>query len=298
MLPSCVYPAHRRARAKGEDLTTQGFTRLVALLSLTAMVLIYQGFSSAKADTETRFFVIDRTQGAHHLPIDRAGAIGVAADKSGARGNFFPIEPQHHATFKRTDQPGRRSLDASMPPAPHLIRHLAPSVKIAALTLANPDLSDLVTLPRLPEPANTRLTHIWPIDTAVPSRVTSGHGWRDDPFTGERAFHAGVDIAAKSGTRVLATAPGRVEAVGEHPRLGRYVMIVYLDGSVGTYGHLKRITVATDQAVRRGQVVGAVGSTGRSTGPHLDFALKVDGRPVDPLPLLRRPRPAIASGGG
>jgi murein DD-endopeptidase MepM/ murein hydrolase activator NlpD len=266
------------------------------------MVLIYQGFSSAKADTNTRFFSIDRTQGARHLPIERAGAtgdaIGMRADTSGARGNFFPIDPQHRTTFKRTDQPGRRSLDASMPPAPHLIRHIAPSVKIAALTLANPDLSDLVGTPRLPDPADDRLTHIWPVDTAVPSRVTSGHGWRDDPFTGKRAFHAGVDIAAKSGTRVVATAPGRVAAVGEHPRLGRYVMIAYLDGSVGTYGHLKRITVATDQAVRLGQVVGAVGSTGRSTGPHLDFALKVDGRPVDPLPLLRRPRPATASGGG
>ena len=278
----------------------QGLARLVALLSLTTMGLIYQGFSSANADTETRFFTIDRAQGARHLPIGRAGAKGRAiameANLSGARGNFFPIDPQHRTTFKRTDQPGRRSLDASMPPAPQLIRHIAPSAKIAALTLANPRLSDLVNLPRLPEPADNRLTHVWPVDTAVPSRVTSGHGWRNDPFTGKRAFHAGVDIAAKAGTRVLATAPGRVAAVGEHPRLGRYVMIAYLDGSVGTYGHLKRITVATDQAVRRGQVVGAVGSTGRSTGPHLDFALKVGGRPVDPLPLLRRPHPA--SGGG
>ncbi len=266
------------------------------------MGLIYQGFSTAEADTETRFFAIDGAQGARRLPIERAGAtggtIGMATDLSGARGNFFPIDPQHRTAFKRTDQPGRRTLDASVQPPPHLIRHIAPSAKIAALTLANPDLSDLVNPPRLPEPADNRLAHIWPVDTAVPSRVTSGHGWRDDPFTGKRAFHAGVDIAAKSGTRVLATAPGRVEAVGEHPRLGRYVMIAYLDGSVGTYGHLKRITVATDQAVRRGEVVGAVGSTGRSTGPHLDFALKVDGRPVDPLPLLRRPRPTTASGGG
>ena len=280
----------------------QGLTRLVALLSLTAMVLIYQGFSSAKADTETRFFAIERSKAAQHLPIERAGAtgraMGIAADSSAAPGNFFPIGPQHRAIFKRTDQPAKRTLDASVQLPPHLIRHIAPSVQIAALTLANPDLSDLVGPLRLPEPSDNRLTHIWPVDTAVPSRVTSGHGWRDDPFTGERAFHAGVDIAAKSGTRVLATAPGRVEAVGRHPRLGRYVMIAYLDGSVGTYGHLKRITVATDQAVRRGQAVGMVGSTGRSTGPHLDFALKVDGRSVDPLPLLRRPRPVTASNGG
>ena len=131
--------------------------------------------------------------------------------------------------------------------------------------------------------------HGWPVDPGADSRVSSRYGWRIHPVTGQRAFHAGVDIAAPSGTPVLATAPGVVQAIGQHPRLGRYVMIDYLDGSVGTYGHLKSIDAASGDIVARGDMIGEVGSTGRSTGPHLDYSLKIDGRNVDPLPMLAAP---------
>ncbi len=134
------------------------------------------------------------------------------------------------------------------------------------------------------------MRHSWPVETSAPSRVTSGFGWRQDPFTGRPAFHAAIDIAAAAGTPVVATAQGQIQAVGEHPRLGRYIMVAHPDDSVATYGHLERIAVATGEAVSRGQVLGTVGSTGRTTGPHVDFGLSVGGRPVDPLPLLRAPR--------
>jgi murein DD-endopeptidase MepM/ murein hydrolase activator NlpD len=138
-------------------------------------------------------------------------------------------------------------------------------------------------------PPVTAPAHIWPVDVAAESRVSSSFGWRRDPFTGERAFHDGLDIAAAAGTPVVATAPGVVKAIGEHTRLGRYVMVVFADGSIATYGHLRDFAVGSGQVVRRGQRLGSVGNSGRSTGPHLDYRLEVDGRRIDPLPLLRLP---------
>ena len=131
--------------------------------------------------------------------------------------------------------------------------------------------------------------HAWPVDAREPYRVSSPFGWRADPFTGARAFHAGVDIAVRAGTPALATAPGVIHAIGEHPRLGRYVMVAHRDGSIATYGHLEAIAVGTGDRVERGNLVGRVGATGRATGPHLDFGLEVAGQRVDPLPLLQRP---------
>ena len=130
------------------------------------------------------------------------------------------------------------------------------------------------------------LDHIWPIDQHAKSRVTSKYGWRPDPFTGKRSFHGAVDIAAASGAKVVATAPARVYAVGKHPRLGHYVILSYADGSRSTYGHLKDYRVSTGQLVGRGEAIGRVGSSGRSTGPHLDFRLEVNGRRINPLPVL------------
>jgi murein DD-endopeptidase MepM/ murein hydrolase activator NlpD len=127
----------------------------------------------------------------------------------------------------------------------------------------------------------------WPVADVAGTRISSPYGWRDDPFTGERAFHGGLDIAAPAGTAVLATADGTVRAIGEHPRLGKYVMLRFPDGSEATYGHLESIAVASGQKVVRGETLGGVGSSGRSTGPHLDYRVKVNGEHIDPLPHLR-----------
>jgi len=141
----------------------------------------------------------------------------------------------------------------------------------------------------VPAPAvpQTDTAYAWPVADVPGSRISSPYGWRDDPFTGERAFHGGLDIAAPAGTAVLATADGTVRAIGEHPRLGKYVMLRFPDGSEATYGHLESITVGSGQKVVRGETLGGVGSSGRSTGPHLDYRVKVAGQSVDPLPLLR-----------
>ena len=119
--------------------------------------------------------------------------------------------------------------------------------------------------------------------------VSSRFGPRIDPFTKARRMHNGVDVAARRGTPVRATQDGRVAAVGESPHLGNYIIIShYVERYSSVYGHLERAHVRRGQIVERGQLIGAVGSTGRSTAPHLHFELRQGQRPVNPADLIAR----------
>ena len=117
--------------------------------------------------------------------------------------------------------------------------------------------------------------------------VSSGFGTRLDPFTRGLALHTGLDLKAETGEPAHATAPGRVTAA---ETAGGYGIMVELDhghGLVTRYAHLARLGVAAGQWVRAGDVVGYVGSTGRSTGSHLHYETRIDGEPVDPQRFLR-----------
>lgn len=121
--------------------------------------------------------------------------------------------------------------------------------------------------------------------------VSSRFGPRIDPFTGRRSFHRGIDIAASRGTPVRATQGGRVAAVGRGAVLGNYIIVShFLSGYSSLYGHLDRIYVSRGQTVRRGETVGRMGSTGRSTGPHLHFEIRRGNIQLNPahfIPGLR-----------
>ncbi|PYQ12562.1 MAG: hypothetical protein DMH00_05640 [Acidobacteria bacterium] len=110
----------------------------------------------------------------------------------------------------------------------------------------------------------------------------NGYGWRKDPFTGEPDFHQGLDIAAAPGTKVLAPADGIVTLAGPSGGYGNFIVLSHGYGMVTHYGHLQAFTVRPGQRVRRGDVIGYVGSTGRSTGPHLHYEVVVHQRAVDP----------------
>jgi murein DD-endopeptidase MepM/ murein hydrolase activator NlpD len=117
--------------------------------------------------------------------------------------------------------------------------------------------------------------------------LTSGFGQRVHPITGEHRQHQGLDWAAPEGAPVSAAAPGVVAFAGERGGYGRLVVVSHPDGGSTYYGHLSEIAVEAGQKVGRGQKLGAVGSTGLSTGPHLHFeARDASGRPVDPGPRL------------
>ncbi len=116
--------------------------------------------------------------------------------------------------------------------------------------------------------------------------VTSNFGTRRDPITGGVAFHQGVDIAAAPGQKVRAAADGIVVRAGRIGSLGKAVYIAHGFGLTTRYGHMSKLAVQAGQRVKRGDVVGYVGSTGRSTGYHLHYEVHLDGRPVNPVAYI------------
>ena len=117
--------------------------------------------------------------------------------------------------------------------------------------------------------------------------VTQRFGPNSDPFTGIAGFHPGVDFGAPTGTQIHAAGDGTVVYAGEESGYGNYTCITHGGGIATCYGHQSLILVKVGDHVSRGQVIGLVGSTGYSTGPHLHFEVRVNGSPVDPLPWLR-----------
>src|ERR1700724_4073956 len=116
---------------------------------------------------------------------------------------------------------------------------------------------------------------------------TSGFGIRSDPFLGRPAMHTGLDFRAATGDPVRATANGKVVSSGWAGGYGRMVAIDHGNGPSTRYGHLSEINVKNGDSVKIGQVIGEVGSTGRSTGPHLHYETRIDGEAVDPQKFLR-----------
>ncbi len=117
---------------------------------------------------------------------------------------------------------------------------------------------------------------------------TSGYGVRSDPFRGSAAMHAGIDLAGAVGTPIYATADGVITAAGWNS--GGYGNLVKIDHGRGIetrYGHLSKMTAYAGQRVKRGEFIGRMGSTGRSTGSHLHYEVRIDGRAVNPVPFMK-----------
>lgn len=124
---------------------------------------------------------------------------------------------------------------------------------------------------------------LWPIN----GKLTDGFGERDNPFGGTSSeFHEGQDIAAPKGTPIAVTADGTVIFAGWMRGYGQVVAVSHGDNIATRYGHLSEIEVSVGQTLRRGEQLGCVGSTGRSTGSHLHYEVRVDDRPVNPLEYL------------
>jgi murein DD-endopeptidase MepM/ murein hydrolase activator NlpD len=119
--------------------------------------------------------------------------------------------------------------------------------------------------------------------------LTSGYGVRSDPFRGRAAMHAGIDLAGPLGTPIYATADGVVNrAEYNNGGYGNLVEINHGQGIQTRYGHLSRFAATAGQRVRRGQLIGYMGSTGRSTGSHLHYEVRIDGRAVNPVPFIQQ----------
>ena len=125
---------------------------------------------------------------------------------------------------------------------------------------------------------------IQPINNEDLRRMASGYGWRTDPFTKTRRKHKGMDFSAPTGTPIYATSDGKVIRVdGRAPGYGKHIRIDHGFGYVTLYAHLSKFNVRRGQEVKRGDVIGFVGNTGRSVAPHLHYEIRKDGVAVNPI---------------
>lgn len=125
--------------------------------------------------------------------------------------------------------------------------------------------------------------NLWPVE----GQITGSFGERIDPFNGEGAFHSGVDISAGVGSRVIAPADGLVTFADYLGGYGRAVMVDHSHGISTRYGHLASFAVTPGQYIHRGDTIGFVGLSGRSTGPHLHYEVRINDTPVNPYKYLR-----------
>ena len=124
-----------------------------------------------------------------------------------------------------------------------------------------------------------------PVDAAFNS---SSYGWRTDPFNGDKAFHEGLDFTANMGTAIKAAADGIVTTAEQTPDYGKIVKINHGSGLETRYAHASKLLVKPGERVVKGQIVAQVGSTGRSTGPHLHYEIRLNGNSLDPRRYLQK----------
>ncbi len=145
---------------------------------------------------------------------------------------------------------------------------------------------------RLAELADLALADKYRLDHTPSIMPTSGYmtsrfGWRRSPFTGQRHFHRGVDIVNKLGTPIRATAYGKVVFAGKKQFWGNTVWIMHRDGIISKYGHMmSEFNVAMGDDIVRGQVIGKIGMSGRTTGPHLHYQTEIGDKAVDPMRFI------------
>lgn len=175
---------------------------------------------------------------------------------------------------------------------------LARQIEARQLEASAPGVETVPLLPQLlsetrhPAAPGGRPTDDRPVGISVPlpleGQATSPFGWRADPFTGRSRFHAGVDLRAAYGTTVPAAAAGEVVFAGERGAYGNLVILRHEDGLETRYAHLASVEVQAGERIEEGLPIGRVGSTGRSTAPHLHFEVLVNGERVDPAVVAGR----------
>lgn len=138
---------------------------------------------------------------------------------------------------------------------------------------------DLLRVMRANKDTLLALPSIWPVE----GFVSSSFGGRSSPFGGKRAFHKGLDINNRAGTPIIATARGTVTMAGFDNAYGISVEIDHGGGIITKYAHMQRSVVKQSQWVKRGEIIGYVGMTGRTTGPHLHYEVRLSGVPVNPM---------------
>ena len=259
-------------------LSVVGIMTVAALANSYARMLLkvsnYNSLRSEREALKTQYRTLESTVTSTNAKLDSlqslAAEVALTYGFGDARRPRFPeavlaLATQTNATV---DSSYRASLYAF-----NLIRRasLEPDGSAAGRGMfSNPQI-DRTTVPSL-----------WP----VRGQITAGFGQRMDPFSGEGAFHAGVDISVPFGTKVQAAADGIVLEAGPESGYGNQILIDHGYGLTTKYGHLSKIFVVVGQELKRGQAIGAVGMTGKTTGPHLHYEVLIHDTPVNPTKYL------------
>ncbi len=125
----------------------------------------------------------------------------------------------------------------------------------------------------------------FPLESGV---LTSSFGKRPSPFTGKPSYHPGIDLAAPTGSPVFACTSGVIKEIGYSRIYGNYIILLHQDGKESLYGHLSKTLINLHDKIKSGKIIGEVGSTGLSTGPHLHFEIRVKGIPQDPQTFIEK----------
>ncbi|WP_167495912.1 peptidoglycan DD-metalloendopeptidase family protein [Desulfosediminicola ganghwensis] len=133
----------------------------------------------------------------------------------------------------------------------------------------------------------TKLIKQIPLGSPGTGPITSRFGARQDPFNGKRSVHEGLDFRGKTGDKIYATANGVIKRAFTNGSYGKYVEIDHLNGYTTSFAHMHSFVVRKGDRVQRGQLIGLVGNTGRSTGPHLHYEVKYRGKPVNPIKYIQ-----------
>ena len=196
------------------------------------------------------------------------------------------LKPQELPSLQPGRVPGRGGADSSQPSQALSVTEFSDLLaKLSRQVDERSDQLGVLEALLVQDSANRRfLPTLAPV---VDGWFSSNFGYRIDPFTGMKAFHDGIDFPADPGTPVIAAASGKVIESGYHPQDGKILAIDHGNGLVSRYAHASRVLVGEGDLVVRGQQVAAVGSTGRSTGPHLHFEVRLNGVPQNPARFLR-----------
>jgi murein DD-endopeptidase MepM/ murein hydrolase activator NlpD len=197
------------------------------------------------------------------------------------------LQPQEFPSSEAGLAPGRGGAESSLPSRALTVDEFSDLLaKLGNQVEERTDQLGVLEALLVADSANRKfMPTLAPID----GWFSSNFGYRIDPFTGLQSFHEGIDFPAERGTPVVAAASGKVIESGYQPQYGKIIEIDHGNGLVSRYAHASEVFVREGDLVVRGQRVAAVGSTGRSTGPHLHFEVRLNGVPQNPARFLRAP---------
>jgi murein DD-endopeptidase MepM/ murein hydrolase activator NlpD len=259
--------------------TIVGIMTVAALASSYARMLLkvsnYNNLRTEREALKTQYRTLESVVSQTNAKLDSLQSL--AAEVALTYGFGEPRQARLPQTILSLATQSNSTLDSSY----HASLYAFKLMKAAAANAPiDPIVQGLVSDPRFDR---RTVPSIWP----VRGQITAGFGQRMDPLSGEGAFHSGLDISAPSGAKVAAAADGIVFQAGPDSGYGNIVLIDHGYGIATKYCHLSGVGVVVGQEVRRGQTIGTVGMTGKTTGPHLHYEVHVNETPVNPFRYLR-----------